>query len=111
MAREQGQDVSPCRTCTIQAGGSFVYDAHIKEVLSDEGIDVDPEALQLIDSNPGDLRALLKDLQALLKFLKIHRWICRPFRISSTSRRDVGLMSSNPSRTYTAGSGSEVYQL
>lgn len=84
-----------------------------RRVLSDEGIDVDPEALQLlIDGNPGDLRALLKDLQACTKISQDSQVDLQTVRrISSTSRRDVGLdVFQSLTDAYTAGSGSEVYQ-
>ncbi|DAC71000.1 MAG TPA: AAA family ATPase [Candidatus Poseidoniales archaeon] len=84
-----------------------------RRVLSAEGIDIDPEALQiLIDGNPGDLRALLKDLQACTKISKdSHVDVQTVRRISSTSRRDVGLdVFQSLTDAYTAGSGSEVYQ-
>ena len=58
-------------------------------VLDAEGRNMDPEALEaLIDGNPGDLRALVRDLQAVCVLSEGHIGISAVEDLAAVARRD-----------------------
>ena len=74
-----------------------------QRILAKEGFEIRMEDLGLlIDGNPGDLRSLLKDLQACTKLSK-SRMVQREtiLRIKATSGGMSASMSSSPSMTHT----------
>ena len=81
-------------------------------ILDKEGFEIEKEALDtLIDANPGDLRSLIKDLQASTK-ISVSRIIDHEtvMRIAATSRRDVSLdVFKSLSDAYNSKSGSDAY--
>ena len=84
-----------------------------QRVLSREGFEIRMEDLDiLLEGNPGDLRSLLKDLQACAK-LSRSRMIQREtvVQIAATSRRDVSLdVFQSLNDAYTAESGHAAYE-
>ena len=76
-------------------------------VLDSEGIGVDPESLEaIIDDNPGDLRALVKDLQSLSTTSGNHISLSSVRDLSGASERDSQVSVFNALRkVYTENSG------
>ncbi len=79
-------------------------------VLDSEGIGIDPESLEaIIDENPGDLRALVKDLQSLSKTSGGHISLASFRDLSGASERDSQVNVFNALRkVYTENSGARA---
>ncbi len=79
-------------------------------VLDSEGIGIDPESLEaIIDENPGDLRALVKDLQSLSTTSGNHISLSSVRDLSGASERDSQVNVFNALRkVYTENSGARA---
>ena len=79
-------------------------------VLDAEGKSMDPEALEaLIDGNPGDLRALVSDLQAVCTLKQGHIDLAAVVELSDVAERDSQIGVFRALReVYQSGSGKEA---
>ena len=82
-------------------------------VLDSEGIGIDPESLNaLIDSNPGDLRALVRDLQSLSCIVDGHIEMSAVRDLSDAVVRDSQINVFNSlKKAYTTRSGEVVAEI
>ena len=82
-------------------------------VLDSEGIGIDPESLNaLIDSNPGDLRALVRDLQSLSCIVDNHIEMSAVRDLSDAVVRDSQINVFNSlKKAYTTRSGEVVAEI
>ena len=82
-------------------------------VLDAEGRGMDPEALEaLIDGNPGDLRALVRDLQAVCALRKGHIDLSAVLDLAEVSERDSQIDVFRALReVYQSGSGKEANKI
>ncbi len=81
-----------------------------RRVLDSEGIGIDPGALEiLIGENPGDLRALIKDLQSLSTTSGGHITLALVEELADAAERDVQVnVFKALRRVYTENSGSRA---
>ena len=82
-------------------------------VLDSEGITIDPEALEsLLSKNPGDIRALVKDLQSLSENSDKHIDLSLVEAISGTNDRDSQVNVFNAlRRVYTEDSSAKAIEI
>ena len=82
-------------------------------VLDAEGRSMDPEAIEaLIEGNPGDLRALVRDLQAVCALRKGHIDISAVLDLAEVSERDSQIDVFRALReVYQSGSGKEANRI
>ncbi len=82
-------------------------------VLDSEGIGIDPESLNaLIDSNPGDLRALVRDLQSLSCIVEGHIEMGAVRDLSEAVVRDSQINVFNSlKKAYTTRTGERVSEI
>jgi len=82
-------------------------------VLDSEGIGIDPESLDaLIDGNPGDLRALVRDLQSLSNVVDGHIDMSSVDDLSDAVLRDSQVnVFKSLKRAYLAPSGASVSEI
>jgi replication factor C large subunit len=82
-------------------------------VLDSEGIGIDPESLDaLIDGNPGDLRALVSDLQSLSNVVDGHIDMSAVDDLSDAVLRDSQVnVFKSLKRAYLAPSGASVSEI
>jgi len=82
-------------------------------VLDAEARSMDPEALEaLIDNNPGDLRALVRDLQAVCALRKGHIDLSAVLDLAEVAERDSQIDVFRALReVYQSGSGKEANRI
>ena len=82
-------------------------------VLDSEGVGIDPESLNaLIDGNPGDLRALVRDLQSLSCVVDGHIEMSSVQDLSDSVVRDSQINVFNSlKRAYTTRSGASISKI
>ena len=79
-------------------------------VLDSEGVGIDPDSLNaLIDGNPGDLRALIRDLQSLSCMVEGHIEMSAVRELTQTVVRDSQINVFNSlKKAYKTGSGAGI---
>ena len=82
-------------------------------VLDSEGVGIDPDSLNaLIDGNPGDLRALIRDLQSLSCMVEGHIEMRAVQELAESVVRDSQInVFDSLKRAYNSRSGSDISEI